>query len=105
MLEGDVTDFWGLAFGGKSNLRLMLEARDFRLRKNKKSTTASFNYNGGRIVINILHLKGHDYFTVCKYNKNGDVFMRAGLDDWLTTPAIELVAKCIEDLTGKMLSF
>lgn len=98
-----LTDFWDLAFGGKNNLRLMLEAREFRLRKNKKSTTASFYYPEGRIVINILHLKDHDYFTVCKYDKEGKT--KAGLDDWLTTPRLELVAKCVEQLTGKVLSF
>jgi hypothetical protein len=103
MLEGDVRNFWDLAFGGKGNLRLMLEAKDFRVRKNKKSTTASFNYSDGRIVVNILHMKDHDYFTVCKYDKEGKT--KANLDDWLTTPRLELVAKCIEDLTGKMLSF
>jgi hypothetical protein len=98
-----LTDFWDLAFGGKNNLRLMLEARDFRLRKNKKSTTASFNYSGGRVVINILHLKEHDYYTVCRYDKEGKT--RADLDDWLTTPSIEWVSECVEDLTGKVLSF
>jgi hypothetical protein len=99
-----MTDFWSQAFGGKSNLRLMLEARDFRLRKNKKSmTTASFNYADGRIVINILHLKDHDYYTVCRYDK--DRKTRAGLEDWLTTPSIEWVSECVEDLTGKVLSF
>jgi hypothetical protein len=98
-----MTDFWDTAFGGKNNLRLMLEAKDFRLRKNKKSTTASFNYSGGRIVINILNLKEYDYYTVCRYDKEGKT--RADLDDWLTTPAIELVSECVEQLTGKMLSF
>jgi len=115
MLEGNVVlevhrmgceNFWDTAFGGKNVLRLMLDARDFRLRKNKKSTTASFNYCGGRIVINILHLKTHDYYTVCRYEKDSEnTLMRATFDDWLTTPAIELVSKCVEDLTGKMLSF
>ena len=99
-------DFWDTVFGGKSNLRLMLEARDFRIRKNKKSTTASFNYSDGRIVVNILHLKTHDYYTMCRYVKDSEnTLMQATLDDWLTTPSIELVSKCVEDLTGKMLSF
>ena len=84
----------------------MLEAKDFRLRKNKKSTTASFNYSDGRIVINILHLREHDYYTVCRYEKDGEnTPMRSAFDDWLTTPAIELVSECVEQLTGKMLNF
>jgi len=102
----DCKNFWDTAFGGKDGLRLMLDARDFRLRKNKKSTTASFNYCGGRIVINILHLKTNDYYTVCRYEKDSEnTLMRATFDDWLTTPSIELVSECIENLTGKMLSF
>ena len=107
-MEGDsvVIDFWDTVFGGKSNLRLMLEARDFRIRKNKKSTTASFNYSDGRIVIIILHLKTHDYYKVCRYVKDSkNTLMQTTFDDWLTTPSIELVSKCVEDLTGKMLSF
>ena len=107
-MEGDavVIDFWDTAFSGKSILRLMLEARDFRIRKNKKSTMASFNYSDGRILINILHLKTHDYYTVCRYKKDSEnTLMQPAFDDWLTTPSIELVSKCVEDLTGKMLNF
>jgi hypothetical protein len=46
------SDFWQRAFGGKDSLRLSIGARNFRIRKNKSSKTATFEY-GDRIKISI----------------------------------------------------
>lgn len=96
-----ISDFWNLAFGGKERLKLFLGATDFRVRRNKQSITASFNYDEGRIIINIIQGRGYDCYTLSKYGKSKTTI----LDDWLTTPAIGLVPHCVEQLTGKVLEF
>lgn len=43
-------DFWDVAFGGKDTLRLSIGARNFRIRKNLYSSTATFEYGEGNRV-------------------------------------------------------
>jgi hypothetical protein len=44
-------EFWDEAFGGKDVLRLMADARDFRVRKNRFSISYSFTLPAGRVLI------------------------------------------------------
>lgn len=52
-------DFWDKAFGGKDTLRLSINARNFRIRQNRYSSTATFEYGEGMRVRIVYGMHGY----------------------------------------------
>ena len=99
-------DFWDVAFGGKDTLRLSLGARNFRIRKNLYSSTATFEYGEG-MRIRVKYCKWGILDTVYSYqvSLNGlDArysVVNPSLERW--APSINNVRLSVQELTGLVL--
>ena len=96
-------EFWDEAFGGKDVLRLMADARDFRVRKNLYSVSYSFTLPSGKILIRADYLLSlsPDYGT---YGYRISFKHGSGKRSYFTNH-VHLVKAGLEELTGLSLSF
>jgi hypothetical protein len=86
-------DFWDVAFGGKDTLRLSIGARNFRIRKNLYSSTATFEYGEGMRI----RVKYRKWGTVYSYQVSLN-----SLERW--APGIINVRLSVQELTGLVLN-
>lgn len=92
-------DFWDVAFGGKDALRLSIDARNFRIRKNLYSLTATFECGDGmRIRVKYSKWCIFDEEFSYKVSLHG----RHPLSErW--SPHIDNVRFSVQELTGLVL--
>jgi hypothetical protein len=89
-------NFWDVAFGGKDTLRLSLGARNFRIRKNLYSSTATFEHGEG-MRIRVKYCRWGILNTVYSYQVSLN-----GLERW--APSINNVRLSVQELTGLVLN-
>jgi hypothetical protein len=91
-------NFWDLEFGGKDALRLSIGARNFRIRKNKYSKTATFEYGDGiKISITAHNFNPLGIHRITKKDSSGIIESR------LSYSADMSLREDVEILTGLVL--
>lgn len=88
-------DFWDVAFGGKDTLRLSIGARNFRIRKNLYSSTATFEYGEGKRVRIVYGVHG-------VVDRVPSYVVNVGVSRWWAGN-IPLVRTGVQELTGLVL--
>jgi len=96
-------EFWDEAFGGKDVLRLMADARDFRVRKNRFSVSYGFTIPTGKVLIRADYLMclSPDYGA---YSYRISFKHGSGKMSYYTR-RIHMVKTGLEELTRLSLSF
>lgn len=95
-------DFWDKAFGGKDTLRLSINARNFHIRQNRYSSTATFEYGEGMRVRIVYGTHGRSN-KVPRYA----IYGGAGLGLWTGRhwcTSINSLSYSVQNLTGLVLN-
>ena len=95
-------DFWDVVFGGKDTLRLFMGARNFRIRKNLYSSTATFEYGEG-MRIRIVYGKHGVMDSVPSYVVMVGETKGLWKSRWWSSKT-PLIRTGVEELTGLVLN-
>jgi hypothetical protein len=89
-------DFWDKTFGGKDTLRLSIGAHSFRIRQNRYSSTATFEYGEGMRVRIVCEMR--------PFHEISQTYMIHGERGTFGCSYISTISYIVQELTGLVLN-